>query len=235
MAAKLLTKIWASGPGRRSRLHDAMGERATVSRVARNLPRAVVTGIRRLATGKWPHRPWISYDVQDRFRAHLTPTSRVLEFGLGMSTSWYAARAGEVVAVEADSDWARRVAGFLKDQGQNNVIIRLASDLADYVVLPAGMAKSGFDLIVIDGHFRAECVPFAITALRPGGMIYLDNSDVSPDARAPLLSWAKGIGAAVTSFTDFAPCLFHVTQGMLIETGNSASHPGPASKGLDGP
>ena len=53
-----------------------------------------------------------------------------------------------------------------------------ASNSDDYVnaVRPNGP----FDVIIIDGQSRLACAPVAVEALRPGGLIILDNSDWFP-------------------------------------------------------
>lgn len=77
------------------------------------------------------------------------------------------------------------------------------------------IAGDGFDLIMVDGEYRADCVEVARSCLRPGGMVYLDNSDVEPDAKKNLARLAKERGATIRLFTDFAPTAFFVNQGML--------------------
>ena len=49
--------------------------------------------------------PWITYPCIDLLNEHLKPSFRVFEFGCGSSTSYFAARVGEVVCVEHDAQW----------------------------------------------------------------------------------------------------------------------------------
>lgn len=79
--------------------------------------------------------------------------------------------------------------------------------------------KKGFDLIVIDGEDRDKCAEFAIKLVKPGGIIYLDNSDMTYTKKAEkiLLTFAKKHNAKVKHFVDFAPTQFFVQEGLMIK------------------
>lgn len=177
----------------------------------RNGPRALATGLARLVAGYRPERPWISYDAQATLARHLRRESRVLEFGSGMSTVWYARHAGHVVSLEHDAHWhaliARRLARF------DNVDYRLIEDTETYL---AQTPDEAFDLIMIDGSARLFCTLFAMTHLAPGGIIYLDNSDKHPEPRRLLLDFAQKRGLPAREFTDFAPTQLFVQRGLMV-------------------
>lgn len=208
-------KLVAAGPDRISRLHDAEGNLVGVSRLARNGPKAFSTGVRRLVSRELPDLPWISYDAQQFLGASLTRDSRVLEFGSGMSTAWWAARAGEVIAIEGSTEWRDIVVKRLSSMGVGNAKLRLAPTRSEYLDLPSALKGDGFDLLIVDGEYRADCVEIALSCLRPGGMVYLDNSDVELDAKKALTRLARERGATIRLFTDFVPTAFFVNQGML--------------------
>lgn len=211
----ILKKLVAAGPDRVSRLHDAEGNLVDLSRLARNGSKAFSTGVRRLTSRKLPDIPWISYDAQAFIGARLTRDSRVLEFGSGMSTAWWAARAGEVIAVETSAKWRDIVLERFKSMGIDNAQLRLAPTRSEYLEMPSALRGDGFDFVLVDGEYRAECIEVARDCLRPGAMVYLDNSDVQPEAKANLARLAKERGATIRLFTDFVPTAFFVNQGML--------------------
>ena len=81
----------------------------------------------------------------------------------------------------------------------------------------------GFDLIIVDGSYRSKCMASAIKLLKPGGIIYLDNSDKDyisgGDMRLAediLLDFAQEKHAQFKYFTDFAPAEFFVNQGLIV-------------------
>lgn len=214
----LLTKLLAGSAYRRTRLHDERGNIVPLSRALRNGPRALATGLARLVFSKRPERPWISYDAQQVIARHLDRSSRVLEFGSGMSTIWYARRAGRVTSVEDDRAWFEMIRGRLA--GEGNVDYRLAGSPDDYLDVP----RIKYDLIMIDGRYRDRCVEAVLPLLAERGMIYLDNSDRCvagtsgdiPAARAALQAFASDRRLTVRYFTDFAPTQLFVQQGMLV-------------------
>lgn len=214
----LWQKIIAGSVTRKSRLHDALGRRVPISRAVRNGPRALATGVGRLAFGWRPQRPWISYEAQALLARFLTKTSDVLEFGSGMSTIWYARHAGQLISVEDHREWFDSVADQLRSCG--NVDYRFAADKTSYVAPEARQ----FDLIMIDGRWRDDCARFAVAHLRQGGIIYLDNSDNGydpmtgdiPEAARILKDFAAVNGLPVREFTDFAPTQLFVARGLMI-------------------
>lgn len=212
-------KLVAGSHARRTRLHDELGETVSFSRLLRNAPQAVWTSARAGLTGQRPNRPWISYDGQAALAAFLTPQSKVLEFGSGMSTLWYARHAGHVVSIESDQAWFGMIGERISQQP--NVDYRFAETLDAYI----GAAPDQlYDLIMIDGRWRDSCADFAMRHLAPGGVIYLDNADKSenpyngsvPRARADLQAFARDNRLPIRSFTDFAPCQMTANLGLMI-------------------
>ena len=222
--AALFKKFFAGSGTRKSRLHDERGNLVSLSRLVRNGPPALITGIARLVLNRRPVRPWISYDAQKVLEALLTPSSRVLEFGSGMSTVWYAQHAGEVVSLEDYQPWYKVVQQIIAARGVGNIRYRFAANADEYTILTEAERGPGFDLIMIDGSVRDLCASRSIDLLRSGGSIYLDNSDKGIDAKTGncaraaemLLEYADRHGYAVRWFTDFAPTQLFVQQGLLV-------------------
>jgi hypothetical protein len=219
----LWVKLIAGAPERKTRLHDQLGRAVPLSRALRNGPRALATGMARILLGWRPERPWISYDAQRVIAAFLGPDREVLEFGSGMSTMWFARKAGHVVSIEDDEAWHAAVGERLRAFG--NIDYRFSADRPSYVALAPDKA---YDLIMIDGSWREDCAEFAIRHLKPGGMIYLDNSDKAdegtktgdvPSACATLIAFAERTGSTTLEFTDFAPTQLFVQRGLMVRSG----------------
>lgn len=100
--------------------------------------------------------------------------ARVFEYGSGASTAWLARRAAEVVSVEHHPDWKERIAPLLAHH-HNAKMLRRDLEGSDYV---DAIAESGgrFDLIVIDGRRRNDCLMRAKEYLEPGGIILFDDT-----------------------------------------------------------
>jgi predicted O-methyltransferase YrrM len=121
--------------------------------------------------------PWYTYPAIDFLKKRDFAGKRILEFGAGQSTLWWAARSKEVVSIEADPDWERYVAAHAP---ANTMIrhfpidraTRSVGDIADFL-----RPLAPFDVIVVDGHLRPELTELAFDLLAPNGAIINDNSD----------------------------------------------------------
>ncbi len=218
----MLQKLITGGRARKSRLHDERGNRVSVDRLLRNGTRATWSGLLRVAADIRPERPWISYDGQEMIAAHLRPDSRVLEYGSGMSTVWYSRHAGFVLSHEDDQEWHGIAGQTMK--ARPNVVHLLRTTPDEYARVDPEHREPGFDLVMIDGSYRDQCMDDALQLLRPGAMVYLDNSDKSnasltgdiPAAGRQLEAFAREHRATLTRLVDFAPTQFFVNEAMIM-------------------
>lgn len=113
--------------------------------------------------------PWYTYSAIDFLEPRLTKNHRVFEYGCGYSTLWFANRVGSVVAVEDSMEWAQIVKGQVPENG--SVIYRGGKD--NYI---REVSKYGlFDIVVIDGSYRTECVEYVVPSLSDEGVIIWDD------------------------------------------------------------
>ena len=214
----LLQDIW-QGHGRgQPRFRDQLGRRVALSKLLRNGPRAILTGFSRKLLHNRPERPWISYDAASAIARHINESARVLEFGSGMSTAWYAARAGHVLSIERDAEWFAEVSRRLASR--TNAELRLCETREAYLDLEDGQL---FDLIMIDGAWRDDCARLATKHLAPDGVIYCDNTDKQggtsgdlAEARRLLIAFAEEQTLPWTEITDFAPTQFFVERALWV-------------------
>ena len=100
---------------------------------------------------------------------------RVFEFGAGLSTPWLARRCAGIVSVESDPDWYHHVSLELKEEA--NCTLVLGGFLETIVAQP----KDSLDLVIVDGSdrevSRVACVDAAMSQVRSGGYLLLDDSD----------------------------------------------------------
>jgi hypothetical protein len=207
----------------RSRFHDEKGNRVPLWQTYE----LFAAGILRLSQSltDWPYLPWIPFAVIGALGQFLNAQSRVLEFGSGRSTIWYARRSASVVSVEDDLGWFKRVSELLERLHIANVDYRHRTDAAYAEVneFPDG----NFDLIIVDGSNRARCIESAHSKLKSGGYLYLDNTDKDMtipngdmrQAEATLLELAKRWSSAPQYYTGYPPSNFFPHQGMLVRKG----------------
>jgi precorrin-6B methylase 2 len=144
--------------------------------------------------------PWITYPAIDFLSRHTRPEMTVFEYGCGASTLWWAARVSRVVAVEHDPEWARRIAG---QAPANTTVIFCPLEPEGPYEENARAHGIRFDIVVIDGRKRVKCVPHAVAALGPGGVIVYDNTD-RPEYLDGLRALA-GAGFKRVEFIGLAP------------------------------
>lgn len=136
--------------------------------------------------------PWWNLRAMDRVESLLAanPSARVFEFGSGASTVWLSKRAASVISVEHDAAWARVVRPHIDDRTDLRLVEPdgafdpdYASERADSASLSfrayasaIDVETEAFDLIVIDGRARAQCLRHAVRHLAPGGLILFDDT-----------------------------------------------------------
>ncbi|MHB8464490.1 MAG: O-methyltransferase [Acidimicrobiales bacterium] len=144
--------------------------------------------------------PWYTFPAVEFLSGLDFSGRRVFEYGSGGSTLWWAARAGEVVAVENDPGWYERVRPQLDSQ---RVTYVLATERDPYVNAIA--AQGEFDVVVVDGFWRGRCAEVAHHCLREGGMFILDNSEWFPEVTAML----RSADLIEIDFSGFGPLADH--------------------------
>jgi SAM-dependent methyltransferase len=206
-----LAKLIKADVGRKTRFHDLTGRLLPLESWI-SLPLAVMDMTLRMAGRRRP-QPWISYRAARDIERLLLPAWRVLEFGAGMSTIWLAKHSKFVVSVEANAEWYRRVMAMLALYGLRNVDLRYRPTVDEYT--GAISPEDGvFDLALIDGDWREETVAPALRAVRPGGLIYVDNADGPGRQAAELLLAVPR--EHLRYYTDLAPGIGAPTTGLLV-------------------
>lgn len=116
--------------------------------------------------------PWYTYPAIEYLNTLNFAGCKVFEFGSGNSSRYWAEKSQEVISVEDNSEWFQ----FSSAHMSENQKVLLKSDRASYVAAISEQNKL-FDVIVIDGNWRKDCTIAAMSSLKSGGIIVLDNSD----------------------------------------------------------
>jgi hypothetical protein len=120
--------------------------------------------------------PWWNVRATEKVEAFLArrPNARVFEYGAGASTAWLARRAASVISVEHHVEWQKLILPMVERLG-NTLLWGRELEGAAYV---GAIDEAGgeFDLIVIDGRRRVECLARALPHLAKDGIILFDDS-----------------------------------------------------------
>lgn len=141
--------------------------------------------VRHLEESEIMEIPWLPFKATEIIEANITPQSIGFEWGSGWSTIWFARHSKLIYSTEHDPTWYNRINRHLKiDKLYQRVGYELIENPDDYANRVLLFTKNHFDYILVDGINRNPCIKNAISRLKVGGMLILDNSnrdyDVSP-------------------------------------------------------
>lgn len=129
--------------------------------------------------------PWLVEGAIAFLNYFIEPHHRVLEFGGGASTLWFAKRCS-VVTYDSDPNYIAIVKSLLNVNIDRVELHRAApayephADVPQLIDIPAIYPPESFDLVLVDTGLAAErqgCLRNSIRLIRPGGVLMADNAD----------------------------------------------------------
>lgn len=114
--------------------------------------------------------PWLNYSLIRLLDERLHDGLRVFEYGSGYSTLYFAARTESVTSVEHVAEWVQELSPFLPA----NAHLAAVAPGTEYIQAPC--AHPPFDVVLVDGLDRVDCVNTALSALTPAGVMILDDT-----------------------------------------------------------
>ena len=163
--------------------------------------------IRSLLPGHTPltdQVPWITFKAREWLESYLKLNMSVFEYGSGGSTIFLSKRVNRLISVEHDKGWYSCVSSVLSEEGISNCEYILCepeknisgetlfrgcrsyaskdkeyagTSFEDYVKSIEKHPDESFDLVIVDGRARSSCLYHAISKIRLGGYLMLDNSE----------------------------------------------------------
>lgn len=115
--------------------------------------------------------PWYTYPAIQFLLPKEFSGKRVLEWGGGQSTFFWARRAKEVVTFESDERWCNALA---KHKPPNALVHSVNKDTSNVEAL---LNRERFDVIVVDGLDRWKCAERSLDLLSPDGAIIVDDAE----------------------------------------------------------
>ncbi len=118
--------------------------------------------------------PWLTYPFIDFLDPRLKNEMVIFEFGSGNSTLFYAGKVNTVVTVEHSLAWYEKLK--IKVPGNVQLLYKKLVENGEYSRFAAN-SKMKFDIIIIDGEDRSNCVVNSLSALKEDGVMILDDSE----------------------------------------------------------
>lgn len=161
--------------------------------------------------------PWMNYPVINFLENRLTKAHDLFEFGSGYSTRFYASLVRSVTSVEYDAAWCKRVAAELP---ANVELIHQPADLDGEYCRVIHRNQKQYDVVVVDGYDRNNCIYQTLSCLKDSGVIVLDDS--SRDDYNPAIAETRRLGFRALEFVGIKPtsCKMHQTT-ILYRDGNT--------------
>jgi len=117
--------------------------------------------------------PWMNYPVIRFLEDRLRSDFNLFEYGSGNSTSFFAARVRFVTSVEYDRAWLELVESKLPT---NAKLVFQSADVDGAYCRTITVSGEKYDVVIIDGRDRVNCVRQAVHCLSSRGVILLDDS-----------------------------------------------------------
>jgi len=140
--------------------------------------------------------PFFSFEAIEWLNKFLAKDMKVFEWGSGGSTIYFAKKVNTLISVESSSEWHRKVSQVLKKNNIANCKYLLKTPVASdspkypydelkhkgldfekYCKVIDEYPDNHFNLVVVDGVVRNFCIRHALKKIKPGGFLFLDDSE----------------------------------------------------------
>ena len=117
---------------------------------------------------------WVTYGFIDFISERLNKSIDVFEYGSGNSTLWYATQVNSVTSVEHDRKWLEKIKNSMPENA--DMYYQELEYGEAYSQYPNKLNKK-FNIVIVDGRDRVNCIKNAINSIKDDGIIVLDDSE----------------------------------------------------------
>lgn len=147
---------------------------------------------------------WMTYPFLDFFEERLGSEMSIFEYGCGNSTLYLESRVGRVFSVEHDKIWYESIKK--KVTAKTELLFRSIEPQIDYVQCIKDVVEL-FDIVIVDGRYRNNCVEFSISFLKDEGVLILDDAERAEYQYAR--DYLKSKGFRKIEFRGIAPGIIY--------------------------
>lgn len=145
--------------------------------------------------------PWLTYSALEWLSGRMSRIATVLEFGAGGSTLWFARMGAEVTSLEHSRWWIRELSA--KNVESSVRVVPVTQDEPGYLQGLERVENKAFDLVLIDGPYRAACARACFDYVGDSSLICLDDSQ-RPEYEQ-VITHFHDAGFCSLGFVGFAP------------------------------
>jgi len=160
--------------------------------------------------------PWMNYPVVAILNERLSKHIELFEYGSGYSTIYYSQRVRSVTSIEYDQQWLAKMHNRLPE---NANVYFVEKDVDGEYCRAIKHFSQLFDVVVIDGRDRVNCVKHAIDKLSDEGIIILDDSHRAE--YSPAIVYAKQRGFRALNVEGIKPTGGRIYRTTLLYRDNN--------------
>jgi precorrin-6B methylase 2 len=160
--------------------------------------------------------PWITYPAIEFIRKRVKPEMSIFEYGSGGSTTWWANLVSHVVSIEHDRQWFERLIAMRRD---NIELFQIDCICGGEYSKKIASYQNQFDIVVVDGEDRVNCIRNCLGALTESGIVIVDNSDRSQYAEG--IAFLSEHGFRRIEFVGFCPIVNFKSETSIFYRSNN--------------
>lgn len=153
--------------------------------------------------------PWLDYGFIKFLMDKLPSDARIFEYGMGMSTQFYASRSASVTAVEHYEKWFEQTKDALGNLENVSLLFKQLDNnkYADSI----NDGGDSYDMVIVDGRDRVSCAKSAVDCLSDRGVVIFDDGERAK--YLPIYSYMADRGYNCLKFYGLRPssCYFEST------------------------
>jgi hypothetical protein len=155
--------------------------------------------------------PWMNYCVVSFLEQRLQNDFQLFEYGSGFSTLFFSRLVASVTSVEHDRNWFEKVHARLPTNVE--LVLRAEDDDGDYC-RSIHAAGRHYDVVIVDGRDRVNCMKQSLGRLTSRGVLVLDDSQ--RPQYAPGVAMARSEGFLTLDFEGLKPVSCEVGRTTVI-------------------
>lgn len=118
--------------------------------------------------------PWMNYSIISFLEERLKKNHSLFEFGSGYSTKFYSKHVKQVTSIEHNKDWFNLVSKKLPTSVK---LIFIEDDVDGNYCRSILKTNAKYDVIIVDGKDRVNCIKQSVNSLSDNGVLLLDDSN----------------------------------------------------------
>lgn len=147
---------------------------------------------------------WVTYPFMHFIQPRLSRVTNIFEYGSGNSTLYYSNFVESVVGVEHDKGWFEEIKSLMPKNV--NLFYCDLDTGGEYCKFSSSLGNK-FDVIIVDGRDRVNCIKESWVNLSDGGVMVLDDSE--RDKYQEGIGFLTDNGFRRIDFWGFSPGLFY--------------------------